>query len=174
MKELTTRERIALYCGGGAVLIALLYAGVITPYRAALQRLDSRIESRQQQLATMQGQRPEYQRLVQEATRTERRLAKSDGFTLVPFLENLVATTAGRENLVYLRPQPGIPPAGYREETLELKLEKVRLEQLVRLLHGIDSAEACVMARNLKMKPRFEDKSLLDVVLTISVYGVQR
>lgn len=173
MKQLSMRERIALSCGAGVVVIAILVAAVLTPYRAALQNLDSRIESRRQQLVKMQGLRQEFQILAREAAVTERRLAKSKGFVLVPFLETLVTETAGREKLVYLRPQPATPPTGYREESVELKLEKVRLDHLVRLLYGVENAEACLQTRALKVKPRFDDQSLLDVVVTVSAFWGQ-
>lgn len=173
MKPLSTRERIAVAIGAAALLLALLLAGVVAPYRAALQRLDARIASRQQQLTTMQGLRQDYQRLTWTAGATERRLQKSNGFALVPYLENLVGGSTGREKLVHLRPQTVAAPPGYRAETVELTLEKVRLDQLVRLLHGIDSADACLVTRAVKAKPRFDDRSLLDVVLAVSVYSVQ-
>jgi len=171
MKNLTPRERLALALGATALLAALLYGAIFAPWRAAEQRLDTRIASRRQQLAELDRLAGSYRKLAAEATETERRLARSGNFQLVPFLEGLVDTVAGRDRLTALRPQPGAPGGPLREDKVELQLQRVRLDQMVRLLHAIDSADACLATKQLRLRQRFDDPSLLDAELTVAAYG---
>ena len=78
---------------------------------------------------------------------------------------------ASKENLVYMRPQPASTQDGYREDSVEIKLEKIRLDQLVRLLYDIQNADAFLQVKNMRVKTRFDNRTLLDVVLTVSAYG---
>jgi general secretion pathway protein M len=171
MKQLTQRERIILGGGGVALLLVLLYGLVFAPWRAAEARLDRRIASYRQQLTELDRLTGHYRQLAAEAAAMEGRLARSGNVQLVPFLEGLVDGIAGRDRLAALRPQP-VPPGGsLREERVELQLQRLRLDQVVRLLQAIDSAEACLATRQLRLRQRFDDPALLDAELTVAAYG---
>lgn len=163
------REKLAISVAGVAILLAILVAGIILPYRAAVARLDQRIVSRQAQIV-------EARRLVQrikamqgEAAATDRKLG-APAAPLVATLEGLVAGIAGKEKLLGIRPQQATAPAGFREERVEMQLEKIRLEELVQLLFAIDSAQRALQTDSVKMRPRFEDSALLDVTLVVSSF----
>lgn len=171
MKNLSPRERIALGLGAAALLTALLYGAVFAPWRAADERLDTRIASRRQQLVEIDHLAGSYRQLAAEAAEAEQRLARSANFQLVPFLEGLVDSIAGRDRLAALRPQPGTPGGPLREDKVELQLQRLRLDQVVRLLHAIDSADAFLATKQLRLRQRFDDPSLLDAELTVAAYG---
>lgn len=171
LPELTPRERIVLIAGAAVLLVLLLVFGVLLPYRAALARLDARIAARETQLQEMRGLRQEYLLLQQQVTAAESRLEKTQGFSLFSFVEAAAARVAGKENLVYMRPQTAPGQAGFREETVELKLERLRLDQLIRFLYAVESADAYLQVKNLRVRTRFDNKSQLDAVMTISLYG---
>ncbi len=171
MKELSQRERIAVGIGGSALLIALLYGGLFAPWRAAEERLDRRIAVYQQQLVELEGLAGRYRQLTVDAATIEGRLAGSSNFQLVPFLEGLVDNIAGRERLTSLRPQPAAPNGSLREEKVVLQLQRLRLDQVVRLLHAIDNADACLATRQLRLRQRFDDPTLLDAEVAVSAYG---
>ena len=171
MKELTQRERIAVGIGGTALLIAILYGGLFAPWRAAVERLDRRLAVCRQQLVELEGLAGRYRQLTVEAVATEKRLAASSNFQLVPFLEGLVDATAGRDRLIALRPQPAAPSGNLREEKVVLQLQRLRLDQVVRLLHAIDNADACLATRQLRLRQRFDDLTLLDAEVAVSAYG---
>ena len=93
-------------------------------------------------------------------------------FSLFSFIEATEAQVASKENLVYMRPQPSVDQNEFREESVEIKLEKIRLDQLVQLLYEIESANAFLKVKTLRVKTRFDNKSELDAVMTISSMGV--
>jgi general secretion pathway protein M len=171
LSNLSTRERLTLGIGGAVAFLLLLIFGLIAPYRDSLDRLDARIDSRRQQLAEIQQLKLEYQAMQRQAGEVEAQLARSSGFSLFSFVESAAGQIAGKESLTYMRPQPGSTQDGVREESVEIRVEKVRLEQVVRLLHAVESADALVRVKSLRLKNRFDDKTRLDAVLTISAFG---
>lgn len=171
ISQLSVRERVVLGAGGTILLAVLLWLGVVTPWRNALARLDARIASRQQQVREVEALHSDLRRLQQQLTEAEGRLAKGGSFSLFSFIETAVGQVATRENLVYMRPQPASTEGGVRTETVEIRLEKIRLDQLVRLLYAVDSAEALLSVTDLKLRTRFDNRAQLDAVLTISAYG---
>lgn len=164
------RERLALAVAGGVVILTILIAGIILPYRAATLRLDQRMASRQGQLVEARTLVQRIKSMQGEVAATERKLSAASSVPLVATLEGLVGEIAGKEKLLGIRPQPVTAPAGFRQEKVEMQLEKVRLEQLVQLLHAIDSAKSALQSDSLKMRPRFEDPALLDVTLVVSSF----
>jgi len=168
--RLTRRDRIALAIGVVAVGLALLCFGLVLPYRRGMAALDTRIASRQRQLAEVQALRSRCQPLQQQLSQAERRLSQNADFALFAFVEGVAGRYTSRENLAYMRPQPPAVQGEFREESVEVRLEKVRLDQLVQLLYALDSADAYLKVKDLRIKTRFDDRSQLDAVLTVASY----
>lgn len=170
IERFSPREKLAVAVAGVVVILAILIAGIIFPYRAALQRLDQRMASRQGQLVEARTLVQRIRGMQGEVAATERKLSAASAAPLVATLEGLVAEIAGKEKLLGIRPQPATAPAGFRQEKVEMQLEKVRLEQLVQLLYAIDSAKSALQSDSIKIRPRFEDPALLDVTLVVSSF----
>ncbi len=171
LSQLSQRERIALAVGALVVLLTLVFYGLIAPYRNGMDQLDTRIAARQRQIREVQTLRNDYLQLQKKLSEAERRLDSSGAFSLFSFVESASARIASKENLVYMRPQPASVKEGFREESVEIKLEKIRLNQLVQLLYEIETAKAYLQVKSLRVKTRFDDRSMLDTVLTIAAYG---
>ena len=170
IERFSPREKLALAVAGGVVILTILIAGIILPYRAEMQGLDQRIASRQKQLVEVRTLVQRIKSMQGEAAAAERKLSAAASAPLVATLEGLVAGIAGKEKLLGIRPQPVTAPAGFRQEKVEMQLEKVRLEQLVQLLYAIDSARSALQSDSIRMRPRFEDPALLDVILVVSSF----
>jgi general secretion pathway protein M len=168
--QLNQRERFTLLAGAVIVVVLLFIFGIVAPYRAALGRLDNKIASKRRQLTEARQLGQEYQQLQQQLAASERRLASSGDFSLLSFVEAASIRLAGRDSLTAMRPQPATTLEGFREEAVEVKLEKIRLNQLVQLLFVADTAPAPMLVKTLRIKPRFDDRDLLDVVITFASY----
>ena len=170
IEHLSSREKAALVVATIVVILTVLIAGIILPYRAAMTRLEQRIVSRQEQLLEARSLVQRIKGMQGEVAAAERKLQAAQAAPLVSTLEGLVAAIAGKEAFFAIRPQPSTAPAGFRQEKVEMQLEKVRLDQLVRLLHAIDTAKTSLQTDSVKMRPRFEDPALLDVTLVVSSF----
>ena len=172
--QMNQRERIFLIIGVLFVLVTLVYFGLVAPYQKSLHGLDRKIASRQQQLADMQTLRRQYVQLKQNLNAVQQRLDQESAFSMFSFIESLAVRHVGRENLVYMRPQPPAEKDGFREESVEIKLERVDLPQLVGLLYEVESAEMPLQVKNLRIKTRFDDRHRLDSVMTVASFGKNR
>ena len=85
--RLTERDRLALAVGAVAVVLALLYFGLFLPYRRGVAALDTRIASRQRQLAEVQELGARCRPLQQQLSQAELRLGQSAEFGLLAFVE---------------------------------------------------------------------------------------
>jgi len=170
-RELTRRDQWALAIGAAAVLITLVALGIIAPYRKAMARLDTRIQSSQRQMAEIETLLQKYRQLKSVATRIEQRAARAGNISLISFVEATAARIDARDRLVYLRPQPLKSGDGLLRESVEVKLERLRLDQLVRLLYEVETSRGQLQTAQLRVKTRFDDPSQLDAVLTLNSYG---
>ncbi|MDF1580284.1 MAG: type II secretion system protein GspM [Desulfuromonadales bacterium] len=171
LRQLSQRDRMALIILGTVVGLTLLYLAIIEPYRNSIATLDRKIATRQAQTLRITELATEYTTLRQKLTEVEKTLAQHRGFSLFSFVEKLVDRIAGRENLVYMRPQPPVELNGVKEETVAIKLEKLRFDQFTTLLYRIETADAPLQVKNLRLKSRFDNATLLDGVLTVAAYG---
>jgi general secretion pathway protein M len=171
INRLSDREKIFL--GGGilSLLVVLVWAGIYTPYRRGVTQAETQIASRQRQLEDVRHLEREYHRLQQELAAAERQMSGgAQGSSLFSFIEDVTTRSGVRENLVSMRPQTAQMQGDYREESVEVRLERVQLAQLVRLLHLIESADSFLKVKNLRAKPRFDNRAQLDTILLVSSF----
>jgi len=166
--KFSDRER--LFVLGGAVLLVVILAGfgLYEAYRTTLVRLDKTIATRTRQLADFDSRRQEALLLRQQIEQAERKLGESAGFSLATFIEAQATQVAGKTGLAYARPQPPVNRGNLLEESLEAKLERLTLEQVLRLLWAIESGPVPMRVQALELRKRFDDPALLDLTLTIS------
>ncbi|MEJ2033065.1 MAG: type II secretion system protein GspM [Deltaproteobacteria bacterium] len=167
--RISLREKVFLLAGIAFILLFLLWIGVIAPYRQGIEMADSHIASRSRQLEEIRQLQQEYLHLQKSMAAAERKLAQSD-FSIFPFIEEVTTRTGVRDNLVSMRPQAAQMQGEFREDSVEIKLEKIHLDQLVKLLHAIESSNLFLNMKSLRIRSRFDNRTLLDTDLTISSF----
>jgi general secretion pathway protein M len=87
---------------------------------------------------------------------------------------SVVALTeeAGREagvagRIVSLRPLGVKRTAGYIESALEVRLERVKLNELVNFLYIIENHRSLLVVRDFRLKSRFDDPNQLDISMRV-------
>lgn len=171
ISQLNQRERLMVLGGAVVVVLVLLYLAVIEPYQNAMARLEGKVASNQRQLTEVQDLRREFLRLQSRQNEMKRRIDANPDFSIFSFVENVAARTGVKDNLIAVRPQPPVTLDQLREESVEIRLEKIALADLVQLLRTFETADAVLQVKALRVRTRFEDRSLLDVTMTISAYG---
>jgi len=166
--KLSDRERLFMLGGAIALVVILAGFGGYEAYRSTLTRLDRTIATRTRQLADFEGLRQEALLLQQQMQQAEGKLAQSATFSLATFIEGQAEQVAGRTSLAYARPQSPASRGNLQEEILEAKLERLSLEQVLRLLWVIDTAPVPMHVRDMELRKRFDDPALLDLTLTVS------
>ena len=169
--SLSTREKLMVFAGAVCCVITLGYFAMIQPYNEAIEQLDSKIASRAKQLQHVQQLQQQYQRIQTQINSLENRQQTTDNFSLFSFIESHVTRIARRENLTAMRPLPATSHDKMTEQSVEIKLEKVSLGQMMQLLQTIDSAPAALQVKTLQLKVRFDNPQQLDSSMRISAYS---
>lgn len=173
LKQLTGRERRFLVWGGGAALLILVYGGVELGFGYAdrMQELERLTAKKQEDARALAELAQEFRAKHAAVRQVETKIERDQGsFSLLAFLEATANNTDLRSRIAHIRPQPASLTEGYRETAVEIKLDNVTLEQVVRLLAAIDNAPHFVKVKNLRLRTRFADKRFLDATLLLSTY----
>ena len=172
MKNLSPRDRHVLIGGGVIVFFLLLVFGLITPLADMLNSMDSRFTKKQEQVEKARLLHAEVAQVKMQLAQLGRKTDQRQEMSLFALIEKSSEQLGFRDNLVSMRPQSPSRREGFRVEAVDLRLEKIRFDQLVSLLKAFDSAETLLNVRQLKIKKRFDDPALVDV--NLQVEAVQR
>jgi general secretion pathway protein M len=162
--RLSPRERWFVTLAGGALAVTLLSLFVIAPLLDLRGRLQAKVTAKERELAEVATLATTYETLRRELEV----VGSPSGTTLSPFafLEGLTTSTIGRDKLAAINPVGREERSGVPQETIELKLSGVSLQELVDLLYKIDATGAAVRCTNLAIKKRYKDPYTFDVTLT--------
>jgi general secretion pathway protein M len=168
--QMEQREKIFLAIGAVFILFVIIVFGLYQPYRNALARTEKKIAVKQIQVEEVRKLQAEYQTLQNRMKRAETKLVSTSGLSALALVEDIASNIGGRENLSYIRAQPPQSRGEFRIENLDVKFEKLPLQQVVRLVLGIETSTTQMQVKNLRLKQRFDNSSQLDVTMTVSVF----
>jgi general secretion pathway protein M len=172
-KRLSPRERnfvlAAGMVGGGVLLYGLVQLPLM--YQDRMRSLDRLIEQKREHLVRFAKMREEHERLKARVAAVEGRIGDTPGgFSLLSHLESVADQQQVRANIVYMRPQPSVTTELYKENGVEVKLEKVALEQILRVLSTLEGTGHPLRVKSLHLKRRFAEPHLLDVTFVVVAY----
>lgn len=171
LKRLSLRERVMVIVGGLFLFIVLIYTTALEPMLDRMQRLDRLIAGKQSAIQELAAIRAEYVGVHAQATQIDRTInAVSDTFSLLAFLEEVATEVHIKSQIVAMRPQSALPTSDYRENSVEVKIEKVALSSVVALLKAMHEASAVLRFKRFHLRPRFDDPTYLDVSFLVSTY----
>ena len=168
LQNLQMREKILVMGAALAVVLALLYTLVIDPLLSHAERLDRQIRKAEQDLSTMQTHRREYlqQQRVLENVNTQIQHRKN--FSLISRLDELARKTGTK--ILRMKPVPSPPSEAYTEESVQVKMENVTLEQLKKYLYEVEQSPQFLKIKRLSIKPRLTDRQRLSVTFRVSTF----
>ena len=167
--QLEKREKLFLLVGIIVSLAAIAFYGVYQPYHKALLRLDKKIAAKQLQLKEVRNL--QYQSLQKQLDHAQKSLSSKGSLSPLAKVEELASNIASREKLSYIRPQPPQTQGDIRVDNLDVKLEKLSLEQVLQLLWQLESPASQMQVKHFRIKQRFDNAAQLDLTMTVSVYG---
>jgi general secretion pathway protein M len=172
-QQLQPRERLFLG-GGAAVLVLFLFFKVaIDPLFKHSADLDRQIVSARRQLAELRTMQQEYQRQKSVVDTINNQLKKQQNFAIFSRLEEFAGQTGIRNKILYMKPTVSTPSEVYNEESVEIKMEGVTLDQLVRYLHQIENSPQLLKIKRLEIKPRFDSRQILTATFRVSAFTLK-
>lgn len=171
INKLSNREKTIVVLGLMGATAIILYGSIVAPVvdrYTGLERVISQKESQYKDILQLKGEyaalQKEYKELEKAASRTK------EGFSPLTFMENVSVQARIKDKVISMKPI--LTPIGgdYRESSIEVKIEKIVLEQIMRYLHIIEGSEYPLRVKTLHLKSRFDDPGLMDASVTVSFY----
>lgn len=171
LNKLNSREKTIAVLGLMGATAIILYGSVVAPVvdrYTGLERVIRQKESQYKDILQLKGEyavlQKEYKELEKAASRTK------EGFSPLTFMENVSVQAKIKDKVISMKPI--LTPMGgdYRESSIEVKIEKIVLEQIMLYLHIIESSEYPLRVKTLHLKSRFDDPGLMDASVTVSFY----
>jgi len=153
------RERVLLVAvtaagGVGAVLAAAL------AIHADLTALEARVVSREHELTALRRLAADLGPIPTPAP--------TGAPSLVTRLETAAEAVVGRPRITAMTPTATALPEGLREERVALRLAGASLAELVRLLHGLGSADPPIDVARLELRKHPDDSRHFDATIEVA------
>lgn len=173
--RLEKREKYILLFGVFFVLGFIVLQAMVLPYIDARQTMTRSLSRNERELVDIQLLRQEYLELKSRQGDIEKRLTeRTPGFSLFSFLEEQAAATKVKNSVTYMKPSANEIDEGFNESIVEMKMERVTLDQLVAFLVKIESEEKIVSIQRISIQENGQEEGLLDTVLSIKTFELNR
>ena len=154
------RERQTVTIGAALAGILLFYMLVLRPLSNAVDDADARIHSRQAALQEMEA-------LAAEARALREALPRgAENVNMLSYLEGLTRQAGLQGNIESMKLGGGVSRGDNRRQSVELKLVRLNLKQMMTLLYQIEHGGRYPLTiHDINVRKRFDNPELLDVTL---------
>ncbi len=169
--NITPRERKVLLAAACLMVLFVVYF-VVDSVLQGYQDLDTDIALKTEEMKKVSRLREQYQ---QTHRQLETIKAKLDGqqknFSLLSFIEDLANKENIRENIGSVKPKtlPLIDP--YEEKLVEIQMDDITLPKLVDFIYKIEHSGHILKVKRLRIKPRYNNRDLLSVVIQVTTFS---
>jgi general secretion pathway protein M len=172
-RNLQPRERMFVGGAGAVLVIFLIFKLMIDPMLKRSADLERQIVTARQQLTELRTMQQDYQRQKSVVDGINSQLKKQPNFAIFSRLEELAGQTGIRSKIVHMKPTVSTPNEVYKEESVEVKMEGVTLDQLVQYLYQVENSPQLLKIKRLEMKPRFDNRQILTTTFRVSAYTLK-
>ena len=173
--RLEKREKWILLFGIFFVTGFIVLQAIVLPYMEARKTMTRSLSRNESELVDIEILRQEYLDLKSRQGDIEKRLAeRTPGFSLFSFLEEQAAATKVKNRVTYMKPTANEIDEGFNESIVEMKMERVTLDQLVAFLVKIESEEKIVSIQRISIQENGQEDGLLDSVLSIKTFELNK
>jgi general secretion pathway protein M len=173
-QTLQPRERLFIGGAGATLVLFLIFKLAIDPLFKHSSELDRQIITARRQLVELRAMQQEYQRLKSVVDSINDQLKRQQNFEIVSRLEELARQTGIPPNkILSMRQAPSPPSEMYNEASIEVKMDGVTLEQLVRYLYQIENSPQLLKIKRLDIKPHLDNRQLLNTTFRVSAFTLK-
>jgi len=152
----------------GTLLTLLCGYWIYSSYQQALSRIETKTVIARKELSQFHAALVGYRLLEAELGNIAPHTTSASDGNLIAKVENAAQRVGARSQLLYVRPQPDRVRGDIVEEGVEIKLEKLQLQQIVELLYQFENTQQKLTVSQLRIRPRFDTPEQLDIVMTLS------
>jgi hypothetical protein len=167
-----SREKLLLRLAGALLVVLFAYNLFYLPIAGWRQDLADRVDVRRRDLIEVRGLMRTYDRLQHNLEVAQRRtLPGGPNFSLFSVLERTLTTNAGRDRIGSITPSDHPVPGGFRQYTVDIKLNGITLPQIVDTLYGVQSLTMPITVSTLEIHQQARDPHAFDVDMTCMALG---
>ena len=166
--SLTQREKQTI--AAGAVLFGLIVAFQIfvRPAIGRLRTLRRVISDKKQVLGELRDKSQQYKAVSRELEKIRLEMERQpQERKILSFVEHIQKDSGLMQKVVYMKPSTMTVKDIYEQKTVEIKLQSITLDQLIRFLLKIESSELTIGIRTLEIKRGLLDSRLLDTTIQL-------
>lgn len=173
--RLGKRDRVVLTAGIALALTILIVQFALVPYFEARGKLTKAIRTNEKTLKEMVALGSEYRVLRQGMEEIQQGMSRrAPNFTLFSHLERKAGEAGVRNNIKQMQPSRTPLSGSYEETSVEIKLEKVTLKQLVNFLYAVESPEELVRVKRMSVKRSTEAPQYLSALIQVATFEPAR
>jgi type II secretory pathway component PulM len=173
LNQLSPREKKLLLAGAACLLAVLGWLWFFQrgrPGRSVGSRLDQAIAQEKQTASLLAT----YQQENSQLRAVEDRLRQTPAdFDLYKHLDQLVDQAGIRMGVIKMDPVEGAGTEYYSEDYVDMNLQKVEFQPLIRFLQSVEDSPGGVRITNLSLKKRFDNSNTLDATIRVSLYRLK-
>ncbi len=159
------------------ILAAAVFLGAVFIWSVILDPLMQRNDVLNRQIQTKRNELAQMVRLrssvVQDRDGIERIKGiieqRGTGFSVFAHLEHLATKAEMKERIIHIKPQRETKVGEFRESVVEIKLERITMDELIRFLYQIETSQDLLYIKNLKMKSAAYGAAAVGLEVTLSV-----
>lgn len=168
---LSKREKYYVIAGVSLIAVFLVFQLILFPFFDAKDRTRRSIQAKEQTLKEITALSSEYQALKANSGDIQTALKfRSKEFTLFSFLEKHAGRAGVKSNITYMKPSTSSDAGPYKEASVEMKLEKITLKQLVDYLYLVESRKDLVLVKRISVKQTKGSPEYLTALIHLITY----
>jgi len=165
----TKREKIVILSGVGVLGLLLVLQFVVHPAFERLSTLRRVVKDKREVLADLRGKSLEYKKLEAEVAQWRSMIGQQqEGRKILSSIERIRQTCGLSENTLSLKPTTTTIDNQYQETVVEVRLDGVRLPQLIAFLSQLDSLNLAGGVKALEVQHADRSPGLLRAVIQLS------
>jgi general secretion pathway protein M len=166
----TARERQMLALMSIAIVLWLLYWGLVAMILSPMEESKRIIAARRSALAQMAILRGEYLGIQAQVGQLESQIRSGQRGNVLSVLETMANEVQIKDKITSMDPKSAPPNDLYRETVIEVRLTNVNLKQLTDYLFRVENSGSFLKIKRLRIKTRTDDPGYLDVNFRVSSF----
>lgn len=154
-----------------AVVLVLIVILPVTVASGRISKLERDLDDGKKQFKDIMHEIDTYNQRKGELAQIQQTMAGGFDSSLTTTIETLAETNGIKDKIDSVKEKAAAPSDMFDEVSVDVKLKKVNLEQVVNFLFAIEHhPEKMLRLKQLSIKPRYDNKQELDTSFTVSTY----
>lgn len=165
------QKRIAMIAGAAVAVMMVLW--VIVLPRLGIGGIDEKIKIKENELREVIRLYKSFEQIKSDFNIIESQINRNKSLSLLSELSRIAEKVNVKQGIDSMVSKAKPKNNFYQEEAVEMRVEKITLEELTRLLYEIEYSTKVLRVRKLHVEARFDDRTLLNAVLEVTTYKRQ-